>query len=442
MRPVLSLRRSSLTQTECLTASPLPGGSLPSLTLTLTLTRWEPTILEGRDDGKPFVAQCVAARHAGLSMLVLGLGPGCEGMYLTAELQVTCPTRSGSISASAFSPPTGYGPAPCAETLTCNMHMQHAHATCTCNMHIHGPMQATQEGAPPPYCWQSRVLGCDALKAGVPAHEEARLLRRCVAFPEAALEFCRDAQGDVKIVLTIKDDDDDDSEVGEMFDEMFEIVYEGDEHDALGEEGEGEGEEVMMLAGPPMAFGPPLRSPGHVLPGGRLLPMPPPVPLPMLGLGRAALPSAVLGRGRGGGAGRTRRGGDFVAAARRYPDVARLRAAVEAAEVEEREEEAAFVRRVRAWRNASLGSEVWRNAGLAEAREMRERREALEADGMRCEMASDDEEQQAEEAGEGLALTGAPSSSAAASASREQLRGQRPASPGWRGQWAGRLRRQ
>ena len=137
-------------------------------------------------------------------MLVLGLGPGCEGMYLTAELQVTCPTRSGSISASAFSPPTGYGPAPCAETLTCNMHMQHAHATCTCNMHIHGPMQATQEGAPPPYCWQSRVLGCDALKAGVPAHEEARLLRRCVAFPEAALEFCRDAQGDVKIVLTVR----------------------------------------------------------------------------------------------------------------------------------------------------------------------------------------------------------------------------------------------
>ena len=86
---MLSLRRSSLTRTECLTA--LPGGSLPSLTLTLTLTltRWEPTILEGRDDGKPFVAQCVAARHAGLSMLVLGLGPGCEGMYLTAELQVT-----------------------------------------------------------------------------------------------------------------------------------------------------------------------------------------------------------------------------------------------------------------------------------------------------------------------------------------------------------------
>ena len=88
---MLSLRRSSLTRTECLTAFPLPGGSLPSLTLTLTLTltRWEPTILEGRDDGKPFVAQCVAARHAGLSMLVLGLGPGCEGMYLTAELQVT-----------------------------------------------------------------------------------------------------------------------------------------------------------------------------------------------------------------------------------------------------------------------------------------------------------------------------------------------------------------
>ena len=96
---MLSLRWSSLTRTECLTAFPLPGRSLPSLTLTLTLpltltltltlTRWEPTILEGRDDGKPFVAQCVAARHAGLSMLVLGLGPGCEGMYLTAELQVT-----------------------------------------------------------------------------------------------------------------------------------------------------------------------------------------------------------------------------------------------------------------------------------------------------------------------------------------------------------------
>eukprot|EP00964_Phaeocystis_antarctica_P004155 scaffold2237_cov44-Phaeocystis_antarctica.AAC.1 len=224
-----------------------------------------------------------------------------------------------------------------------------------------------------------------------------------------------------------------------MFDEMFEIVYEGDEHDAQAEaeeegEGEGEGEEVMMLAGPPMAFGPPLRSPGHVLSGGRL-PMPLPMPLPMSGLGRAVLPSAVLGRGRGGGAGRARRGGEFVAAARRYPDVARLRAAVEAAEVEEREEEAAFVRRVRAWRNASLGSEVWRNAGLTEAREARETREA---DGMRCELASDDEEQQAEEAGEGRA--GAPSSSA--STSREQLRGQRPASSGRRGQWAGRLRRQ
>jgi hypothetical protein len=397
---------------------PPPGGSLTlslslsrSLSLTLTLTRWEPTILEGRDDGKPFVAQCVAARHAGLSLLVLGLGPGCEGMYLTAELQVTWPhTQWLDILeyASALSPPAGLGP-----------------------MHIHGPMQATQEGAPPPYCWQSRVLGCDALKAGVPAHEEARLLRRCVAFPEAALEFCRDAQGDVKIVLTIKDDDDDDSEVGEMFDEMFEIVYEGDEHDAQGEAEEGEGEEVMMLAGPPTAAGPPLRSPGHVL----RLPMPPPMPPSMPGLGRAVLPSAILGRGRGGGAGRVRRGGDFVAA-RRYPDVARLRAAVEAAEVEEREEEAAFVRRVRAWRNAGLGSEVWRNAGLAEARETRERREALEADGMRCEVASDDEEQQAEAAEDRRA--GAPSSSA----SREQLRGQRPASPGRRGQWAGRLRRQ
>ena len=83
---MLSLRRSSLTLTESPAALPLTRWEP---TLTLTLTRWEPTILEGRDDGKPFVAQCVAARHAGLSMLVLGLGPGCEGMYLTAELQVT-----------------------------------------------------------------------------------------------------------------------------------------------------------------------------------------------------------------------------------------------------------------------------------------------------------------------------------------------------------------
>ena len=87
---MLSLRRSSLTLTESPAALPLTRWE-PTLTPTPTptLTRWEPTILEGRDDGKPFVAQCVAARHAGLSMLVLGLGPGCEGMYLTAELQVT-----------------------------------------------------------------------------------------------------------------------------------------------------------------------------------------------------------------------------------------------------------------------------------------------------------------------------------------------------------------
>ena len=102
--------------------------------------------------------------------------------------------------------------------------------------------------------------------------------------------------------------------------------------------------------------------------------MPPPMPLPMPGLGRAVLPSAVLGRGRGGGAGRARRGGDFVAAARRYPDVARLRAAVEVAEAEEREEEEAFLRRMRARgmyavRHEPSSDDELRPEGAAEAEE-------------------------------------------------------------------------
>ena len=102
------------------------------------LHRWEPTILSRREDGKKFLAQVVAARHAGMSLLLFGLTPSAEGMYLTAEVQ------------------------------------------------------APQEGVAPPYVWQSRVLGTDALKADASAADEARLLRRCVAFPEAAAEFCRD----------------------------------------------------------------------------------------------------------------------------------------------------------------------------------------------------------------------------------------------------------
>ena len=73
--------------------------------------KWEPTILSGREDGKTFLAQCVAARHAGLSLLVLGLGPGCEGMYLTAEMQARCAAASRPDLAPT-SPPSSAPPSP------------------------------------------------------------------------------------------------------------------------------------------------------------------------------------------------------------------------------------------------------------------------------------------------------------------------------------------
>ena len=82
-----------------------------------------------------------------------------------------------------------------------------------------------QQGQPPPYSWTSRVLGADAMRPGVGAEEEARLLRRCVAFPEAALEFCAGADGRLTLVVSVRGEKEEDSE--EEMDDGFVPIGQG-----------------------------------------------------------------------------------------------------------------------------------------------------------------------------------------------------------------------
>ena len=327
------------------------------------LHRWEPTILSRREDGKKFLAQVVAARHAGVSLLLFGLTPSAEGMYLTAEVQ------------------------------------------------------APQEGVAPPYVWQSRVLGTDALKADASAADEARLLRRCVAFPEAAAEFCRDAHGEIKISLTMKDEDDDDSEAGEMFEDMFQIVWDGEGEE--GEEGEFDDDDDGEMMG-----GGPGGGPGGGGPGGG-------------GLVRGLLQPSDLVVGPGGSiVSSAFADGAF---ARRYPGAAQLRSRVEAATAEEER----FVRRMRARRDVSQ-AELRRLNGIAarpspngpgddDDDDGDDEADAFEADAMATTTAST------------LEMADEPVGGALQRRVREHMAARRrrgPASPRSRERWMGRVSRE
>jgi len=146
--------------------------------------RWPATILV-RSDGRAFLVQCFAARHSGLSLLVLGLSHATEGMRVEAQV-------------------TG------------------------------------QQGGLPPYIWTSKVFAADAMRPGVTPEDEARLLRRAVAFPEAALEFCTDKEGKLKIELNIRNEDEWEEDMDE---ETFDFINDFILMDEDDDEADGEGEE-------------------------------------------------------------------------------------------------------------------------------------------------------------------------------------------------------